>query len=162
MNRRKEQDICLQEVTPISCFTLVSFTPVCFNAPRQFITLLNLRSLSFGLYVFGSLFFIYLKFFSLPEYHLCFTPFCFNSPCQFTPLLNLCSLDFGLTLFDSLIFFHLFTSFFLTGISPLYTFFALTASYQFMPLNLRPLIFGFTPFDWFICVSFFMGISSLL
>jgi hypothetical protein len=73
------------------CFTLLSFTPVCFNAPYQFIPLLNLRSVAFGLYVLWLVvfFFIYLHLFSLPEYHLCFTPVCFNAPCQFMPLLNL-------------------------------------------------------------------------
>jgi hypothetical protein len=37
----------------------------------------------------------------------------------------------------------------------------LIATYQFISLNLRPLISGFMPFGWFICGFFFVGISSL-
>ena len=112
MNRRKEEDICLQEVTPISCFTLVSFMPVCFNAPPLAMTLLNLRSLAFCFFLsLALLLFIYLKFFPYRNISFVFRLLYLIPPASLHHCL-ICGLLLSILRPLALSFFHLFTSFF--------------------------------------------------
>jgi hypothetical protein len=59
--------------TPSPCFTSVSYTLSCFNAPCQFTPLLSLRSLIFGLTPVGWLRSITLSPYFWWEYHFWFT-----------------------------------------------------------------------------------------